>query len=139
MIICYHVTKSFPKNLVSPRSLSFWQLPDHLINIYLNCQSKLIKAVWKESIIKNNVFISHLLYEHHHHYRYPCHFFFLFDFKISRRVLQIHKSEGIEQIGPIRWELAMCLFIVFLLVYFSLWKGVKSSGKVSLLNRKIDF
>lgn len=31
--------------------------------------------------------------------------------------------------GPIKPELALCVLAVFVLVYFSLWKGVKSSGK----------
>lgn len=31
--------------------------------------------------------------------------------------------------GPIKPALALCVFGVFVLVYFSLWKGVKSSGK----------
>jgi SNF family Na+-dependent transporter len=32
--------------------------------------------------------------------------------------------------GPIKPSLALCVFGVFVLVYFSLWKGVKSTGKV---------
>lgn len=32
--------------------------------------------------------------------------------------------------GPVKPALALCVFGVFVLVYFSLWKGVKSSGKV---------
>ncbi|KAI1292294.1 Sodium-dependent serotonin transporter [Halotydeus destructor] len=47
----------------------------------------------------------------------------------ERKVLQIHQSNGIDDIGPIKWSLAMCLAFVFVLVYFSLWKGVKSTGK----------
>lgn len=50
-----------------------------------------------------------------------------------RRVLEIQFSDGIGSIGPIKWSLAMCLMIVFLLVYFSLWKGVKSTGKLSVI------
>ncbi|XP_054707444.1 sodium-dependent serotonin transporter-like [Uloborus diversus] len=48
----------------------------------------------------------------------------------ERRVLELHKSSGIDDLGPLKWSLALCLAAVFLLVYFSLWKGVKSSGKV---------
>lgn len=32
--------------------------------------------------------------------------------------------------GPIKPQLALCVFGVFVLVYFSLWKGVRSAGKV---------
>ena len=50
-------------------------------------------------------------------------------FRLS--VLEIHKSSGLDDIGSIRWSIAMCLLTVFVVVYFSLWRGIKSSGKVS--------
>ncbi|XP_069761032.1 sodium- and chloride-dependent glycine transporter 2 [Narcine bancroftii] len=43
-------------------------------------------------------------------------------------VLQI--SEGIEHPGNIRWELALTLLLAWIIVYLSLAKGIKSSGKV---------
>ncbi|XP_061683674.1 sodium- and chloride-dependent GABA transporter 3-like [Syngnathoides biaculeatus] len=46
----------------------------------------------------------------------------------ERRVLKI--SGGIEEIGSIRWELLLCLLAMWVVCYFSIWKGVKSSGKV---------
>nr|QQY02562.1 sodium-dependent serotonin transporter [Cryptocotyle lingua] len=46
-----------------------------------------------------------------------------------RRVLQLQYSTGYNNVGPVRWEIALCLMAVFTIVYFSLWKGVKSSGK----------
>jgi solute carrier family 6 GABA transporter-like protein 6/8/11/12/13 len=46
----------------------------------------------------------------------------------SGKVLQM--SEGIDNLGVIRWELAACLILAWILVYFSMWKSVKSSGKV---------
>lgn len=48
-----------------------------------------------------------------------------------RSVLEKYKSDGLDRLGPIKWSMALCVFTVFLLVYFSLWKGVKSAGKVS--------
>lgn len=47
-----------------------------------------------------------------------------------RNVLEIHKSSGLRDIGGVRWQLMLCLSLIFTIVYFSLWKGVKSSGKV---------
>ncbi|KAG4066627.1 hypothetical protein HA402_007263 [Bradysia odoriphaga] len=48
----------------------------------------------------------------------------------ERNVLEMHKSQGLDYMGPIKPQLALCVFGVFILVYFSLWKGVRSAGKV---------
>lgn len=53
---------------------------------------------------------------------------FLFFFR--RRVLKI--SQGIENIGSLRWELVLCLLLAWILCYFCVWKGVRSTGKVHL-------
>uniref|UniRef100_A0A8C4EJB3 Transporter n=1 Tax=Dicentrarchus labrax TaxID=13489 RepID=A0A8C4EJB3_DICLA len=45
-----------------------------------------------------------------------------------RRVLKI--SDGIEHMGGMRWELAMCLALAWFICYFCIWKGPKSTGKV---------
>uniref|UniRef100_A0A8C8MF78 Transporter n=1 Tax=Oncorhynchus tshawytscha TaxID=74940 RepID=A0A8C8MF78_ONCTS len=45
-----------------------------------------------------------------------------------RRVLRI--SSGIDHIGSLNWDLVLCLAIAWVLVYFCIWKGVKSTGKV---------
>lgn len=45
-------------------------------------------------------------------------------------MLEQQKSDGLNFMGPVKPELALCVFSVFVLVYFSLWKGIKSSGKV---------
>lgn len=47
-----------------------------------------------------------------------------------RSVLEQHRSNGLDYMGPIKPSLAICVFSVFVLVYFSLWKGVRSAGKV---------
>ncbi|CAK6974779.1 sodium- and chloride-dependent GABA transporter 3-like [Scomber scombrus] len=47
----------------------------------------------------------------------------------EQRVLAM--SGGIEELGSVRWELALCLLACWVLCYFSIWKGVKSSGKVA--------
>uniref|UniRef100_A0A8C2BKJ1 Transporter n=1 Tax=Cyprinus carpio TaxID=7962 RepID=A0A8C2BKJ1_CYPCA len=43
------------------------------------------------------------------------------------RVLRL--SSGIEHLGTVRWDLALILLLVWILVYFCIWKGVKSTGK----------
>uniref|UniRef100_A0A8C9W157 Transporter n=1 Tax=Scleropages formosus TaxID=113540 RepID=A0A8C9W157_SCLFO len=46
----------------------------------------------------------------------------------ERRVLRI--SSGIDHIGVLHWDLALCLLLAWFLCYFCIWKGVKSTGKV---------
>uniref|UniRef100_A0AAQ4PQH0 Transporter n=1 Tax=Gasterosteus aculeatus aculeatus TaxID=481459 RepID=A0AAQ4PQH0_GASAC len=48
----------------------------------------------------------------------------------ERGVLHIQDSNGIDDLGRPRWQLTSCLAVVIVLLYFSLWKGVKTSGKV---------
>ncbi|XP_028283223.1 sodium- and chloride-dependent GABA transporter 3-like [Parambassis ranga] len=46
----------------------------------------------------------------------------------ERRVLAM--SGGIEDLGTVSWELALCLLVCWMFCYFSIFKGVRSSGKV---------
>uniref|UniRef100_A0A6Q2WUF1 Transporter n=1 Tax=Esox lucius TaxID=8010 RepID=A0A6Q2WUF1_ESOLU len=48
----------------------------------------------------------------------------------TRQVLQVHLSPGLHALGSVSWQLALCLLLIFTVVYFSIWKGVKTSGKV---------
>ncbi|KAM3866157.1 sodium- and chloride-dependent betaine transporter-like [Diretmus argenteus] len=47
----------------------------------------------------------------------------------QRRALAM--SAGIEELGSLRWDLAMCLLVSWVFCYFCIWKGVKSSGKAA--------
>ncbi|XP_044222883.1 sodium- and chloride-dependent betaine transporter-like isoform X1 [Thunnus albacares] len=47
----------------------------------------------------------------------------------ERRVLAM--SGGIEELGSVRWELALCLLACWVFTYFSIWKSVRSSAKVA--------
>uniref|UniRef100_A0A8C6LLT0 Transporter n=1 Tax=Nothobranchius furzeri TaxID=105023 RepID=A0A8C6LLT0_NOTFU len=44
------------------------------------------------------------------------------------KVLNI--SSGLDEPGRMNWELMLCLVAVWVLVYFCVWKGVKSTGKI---------
>lgn len=55
------------------------------------------------------------------------HYFVVF---CRRGMLQLHKSGGIFAVGQINWQLMLCLLGVYLICYFSLWKGIHTSGKV---------
>ena len=46
----------------------------------------------------------------------------------------LNVSDGIDQPGEIRWELAVCLLVAWICVYFCVWKGVKSVGKVNIFH-----
>ncbi|XP_051804761.1 sodium- and chloride-dependent GABA transporter 2-like isoform X2 [Acanthochromis polyacanthus] len=46
----------------------------------------------------------------------------------ERRVLNITAS--IHELGSIQWELALCLLLSWIICYFCVWRGVKSTGKV---------
>lgn len=48
----------------------------------------------------------------------------------NNSVLQI--SDGINNLGGINWSIFLSLLIVWVLVYFCIWKGTKSVGKVVL-------
>ncbi|XP_073995494.1 sodium-dependent dopamine transporter isoform X3 [Rhodnius prolixus] len=48
----------------------------------------------------------------------------------NRAILELHRSEGLHDLGAIKWDMALCLLAVYLICYFSLWKGISTSGKV---------
>uniref|UniRef100_A0A6Q2YSX7 Transporter n=1 Tax=Esox lucius TaxID=8010 RepID=A0A6Q2YSX7_ESOLU len=46
----------------------------------------------------------------------------------ERRVLNL--TDSVSNLGNVRWELALCLLLSWIICYFCVWKGVKSTGKV---------
>ncbi|GIY38113.1 sodium- and chloride-dependent glycine transporter 2 [Caerostris darwini] len=46
----------------------------------------------------------------------------------ERYVLQL--TSGIDELGIVKWDLALTLFICWMLVFLGIMKGIKSSGKV---------
>ncbi|XP_018302734.1 sodium- and chloride-dependent GABA transporter ine [Mycetomoellerius zeteki] len=55
----------------------------------------------------------------------------------DNKVLQI--SSGIEEPGILRWELVACLITAWIMVYFSIWKSIKSSAQVRYLTATLPF
>ncbi|KAJ0057412.1 hypothetical protein NL108_006074, partial [Boleophthalmus pectinirostris] len=39
-------------------------------------------------------------------------------------------SSGLDHMGSLNWDLALCLLVAWIMCYFCIWKGVKSTGKV---------
>lgn len=48
-------------------------------------------------------------------------------------------SSGIHRLGQIRWQLLVCLFCAWLLVFLCLCKGIKSSGKVVYVTATVPY
>ena len=40
-------------------------------------------------------------------------------------------SDGIDQMGTVKWDLALCLLLAWIVVYACICKGIRSSGKVT--------
>ncbi|KAA0712419.1 Sodium- and chloride-dependent taurine transporter [Triplophysa tibetana] len=55
----------------------------------------------------------------------------------ERNVLSI--SDGIEDMGHVKWDLALCLFAMWVICFFCIWKGVKSTGKVVYVTATFPF
>lgn len=45
-------------------------------------------------------------------------------------------SDGLNELGYPKWQLALCVFVVYVMLYLSLFKGVKSSGECARLRAK---
>lgn len=54
-----------------------------------------------------------------------CHFQFS-----SNRVLSL--SKGIDDMGPAKWDLTLCLIAAWLIAFLCMIRGIKSSGKVGV-------
>uniref|UniRef100_A0A6I8PKM3 Sodium- and chloride-dependent taurine transporter n=1 Tax=Ornithorhynchus anatinus TaxID=9258 RepID=A0A6I8PKM3_ORNAN len=55
----------------------------------------------------------------------------------ERNVLSL--SSGIEDLGILKWDLALCLLLVWVICFFCIWKGVKSTGKVVYFTATFPF
>ncbi|XP_034031178.1 sodium- and chloride-dependent GABA transporter 2-like [Thalassophryne amazonica] len=51
----------------------------------------------------------------------------------------LHLSSTLDELGPISWKLALCLALVWIICYFCIWKGVKSTGKVVYLTATFPY
>jgi len=56
---------------------------------------------------------------------------------VSFKVLE--RTSGVEETGILRWELFLLLLLAWILVYLCIFKGVKSTGKVSTHSRSVKF
>lgn len=63
--------------------------------------------------------------------------FIIITFSNRNKVLQM--SYGIEHPGGIRWDLVACLICAWILVYFAIWKSIKSSTKIRYFTASFPF
>lgn len=61
-------------------------------------------------------------------------FFTPFMWYFRRVVLKLQQSTGLEDLGPIRWQLVGCTIFIFSILFASMRNGVKTSGKVNVIN-----
>ncbi|XP_071094125.1 sodium-dependent serotonin transporter-like [Haliotis cracherodii] len=57
----------------------------------------------------------------------------------EREVLELQFSDGIGNLGGLKYTITLCLMGVFVLVYFALWKGIKSSGKAVWITATLPY
>ncbi|XP_038610042.1 sodium-dependent noradrenaline transporter [Tachyglossus aculeatus] len=57
----------------------------------------------------------------------------------ERGMLHLHESSGIHDMGLPQWQLVLCLLAVVIVLFFSLWKGVKTSGKVVWITATLPY
>ncbi|XP_046726602.1 solute carrier family 6 member 6a isoform X2 [Silurus meridionalis] len=55
----------------------------------------------------------------------------------ERNVLSL--SSGIDEVGELKWDLALCLLAVWVICFFCIWKGVKTTGKVVYFTATFPF
>uniref|UniRef100_A0A3B3T2P5 Transporter n=1 Tax=Paramormyrops kingsleyae TaxID=1676925 RepID=A0A3B3T2P5_9TELE len=48
----------------------------------------------------------------------------------NEQVLGVVHSSGLQDPGPVRWQLAICLFFAWFIIFLCMLKGIHSSGKV---------
>ncbi|KAK7116102.1 sodium- and chloride-dependent neutral and basic amino acid transporter B(0+)-like isoform X1 [Littorina saxatilis] len=87
---------------------------------------KVIKAIWNETLAKSND-IERVLPTREY---------------LRREVLGIDQDDndpGLGNLGPIHWQLVLCLLLGWVFVCLTLCKGVKSSGKVVYVTATFPF
>jgi solute carrier family 6 GABA transporter-like protein 6/8/11/12/13 len=51
----------------------------------------------------------------------------------------LNESKSIEDFGMPKWDLVLLVLLVWIIIYFSIWKGVKSTGKVVYVTATFPF
>ncbi|KAL3310899.1 Sodium-dependent serotonin transporter, partial [Cichlidogyrus casuarinus] len=65
--------------------------------------------------------------------------FFFFKLLNINFNMSTNSSSGLQDVGNIQWHISLCLLVIFIIVYFSMWKGVKSSGKAVWVTATVPY
>ena len=58
------------------------------------------------------------------------HILFLFCFVLFFRYKVLDISDGLHDLGIIKWDILVCFIVMWIVVYLCIIRGVKTSGKV---------
>lgn len=57
----------------------------------------------------------------------------------NRHMLNIHMSNGLHDLGTIKFDLALCLAFVYILMYLCIFRGVKGTGKAVYVTATLPY
>ncbi|XP_041417657.1 sodium- and chloride-dependent taurine transporter isoform X2 [Xenopus laevis] len=69
----------------------------------------------------------------------PCRKQNLGDGPLVQRHKVLSLSKGIDDVGVLKWDLALCLLLTWVICFFCIWKGVRSTGKVVYFTATFPF
>ena len=111
-----HYCRGFSSKSLENRQIH-WIIDEIWLTLHITCMTSILTITW--GYIEDLVcrIYSWLLI---------CWTFLIF----SNYVLE--QTNSIDDTGKIRWQLVLCLLLSWMVVYFCMWKGVKSAGKVNI-------
>ncbi|CAH8558884.1 unnamed protein product [Schistosoma rodhaini] len=110
----YYFGVSFTFNLPWMSCNNAWNT-ENCIDFHLTKNDSVFQ--WKNFSLRNNSSIMGNI-------TFPVEEFF------SNQVLGRTKDTNVENPGKIQWQILLCFVAVMVICYFSLWKGIHTSGKV---------
>ncbi|XP_019746719.1 sodium- and chloride-dependent creatine transporter 1 isoform X3 [Hippocampus comes] len=116
----YFLCHSFTNPLPWATCGHAWNTPNCTVNFSRNCHSNSVDSSVAQNLSSNLSLLNSCMETEG--MRSPVLEFW------ERKVL--HLSSGLHEPGTINYEVALCLLATWVIVYFCIWKGVKTTGKV---------
>ena len=90
--------------------------------------------LWEQIKCSRKPFCNHLFVNGHVFRRFALRVFTTTTFPLHvcplPRYKMLQQTSGVDETGTLRWELFLILLLAWILIYFCIFKGVKSTGKV---------